>query len=170
MTYELHVNKAGPKEIGTPNYHYYNNLFLCQIIFKGTHAMPNWHDAGNVYLQSSPSPEWQKVIDTVFASGFKSQSRFLAAGSAEIASPENGNFEISSGSVAVNAGTDLSKFNLPGASNESTPDAGALKRGEKMFKVYRSPSEVKVAPAGFFPEPYSKITLPTQYAKGFLNF
>ena len=163
-------NNSVPKEIGTPNYHYYNNLFICQIIFKGTYAMPDWHDAGNVYLQRSPSPEWQKVIDRVFASGFKSQSRFIASGDAGITSPENGNFEISSGSVAVNAGTDLTKFNLPGAFKGKAPDSGALRKGEKMFKVYRSPSEVKAAPAGFFPEPDSKITLPMQYAKGFLKF
>lgn len=164
-------NNAVPKEIGTPNYHYYNNLFICDIIFSGTYAMPDWHDAGNVYLQNTPSSEWQKVMDNVLASGFKSSSRFLTSGKAGIVAPEIGNFEITPDSVAVKAATDISKFNLPGMeANLKLPDTGALQLGEKMFKVYRSPKDIEVVPAGFSPEQNEKIIMPEQFAKGFLKF
>ena len=166
------TNNSVPKEIGTPNYHYYNNLFICNMIHSGTFAIPNWHDAGNVYLCQYPNPEWQSVIDKVFKSGFKSTSRFLSTGDAALKDPANGNFEIAPHSVAVKAGTDISKFNLPGVSTaDKTPsDAGAVPLGSKMFKVYRSPSEVDVLPAGSYPEPATKITLPDHFAKGFLKF
>ena len=166
------TNNSVPKDIGTPNYHYYNNLFLCDMIHSGTFAMPNWHDAGNVYLRKTPNAEWQSIIDSVFKSGFKSSSRFLTSGEAALADPANGNFEIAPNSVAVKAGIDLSKFNLPGVfySGKSTPDAGAVQLGNRMFKVFRSPDEVQVLPAGHHPLPGTKITLPQQFAKGFLKF
>ena len=164
-------NNAVPKNIGTPNYHYYNNIFVCDQIFAGTYADPNWHDAGNVYLKRRNNPYWKKTMDKVFKSGFKSTSKFLEKGNIFLAAPEKGDFTISKESVAVKAGMDLRKFNLPGIEEFSsqTPDAGALQSGKPMFKVFRSPAEVKHLPAGYWPEPGTKLTLPEHFGKGVLK-
>ena len=166
-------NNSVPKEIGTPNYHYYNNFFMCDYIFAGTYAMPDWNDAGNVYLKrtTADSRKWNEVFDRVFASGFKSGSRFLRKGDPGFISKDKDDFRISSDSVAAKAGIDLRKYALPGIEEFSAekPDAGALQVGGTMFKVYRNPSEVDCIPAGEFPKPDQVITLPYHYGKKLLK-
>ena len=158
-------NNAVPKYIGTPNYHYYNNIFLCDYIFSGTYAMPDWHDAGNIYLKRKNNPMWKTVMEKVFKSGFKSESKFLEKGNIAFAAPEKDNFAISENSIAAKAGIDLKQFNLPGTDEFSSRDAGAIPVGKTMFKVYRNPSEVEHLPAGCWPEPGTKLTLPIHYAQ-----
>ena len=162
-------NNAVPKNIGTPNYHYYNNIFLCDYIFAGTYAMPDWHDAGNIYLKRKNNPMWETVIKNVFKSGFKSTSKFLENGNIAFAAPEKDDFSITGNSIAANAGIDLKSFNLPGMEEFSSRDAGAIPVGKPMFKVYRNPSEVKYLPAGYWPEPETALTLPVHYAKDHLK-
>ena len=163
------TNNAVPKEIGTPNYHYYNNIFLCNYIFSGTYAMPNWHDAGNVYLKRLSDPKWKTTLDEVFKSGFKSQSKFLESGNIAFTAPEKDDFSIKNNSAACNAGIDLGKFNLPGMEEFTSRDAGAVPAGKPMFKVFRKPSEVNCLSAGDWPEPETKLILPEKYAKGILK-
>lgn len=162
-------NNAVPKEIGTPNYHYYNNIFLCNYIFAGTYAMPDWHDAGNIYLKRKDDPMWKTVMDKVFNAGFKSQSQFLESGNIAFAAPEKDDFAIKANSIARNAGIDLQKFNLPGMDEFSSRDVGAIPVGKTMFKVFRNPDEGKYLPAGYWPEPDTQLTLPENYARGVLK-
>ena len=164
-------NNAIPKDIGTPNFHYYNNIFVCDCIFAGTYADPDWHDAGNVYIRRNNTKSWQEVMDKVFNSGFKSTSKFLATGKSGFTDLKNGDFSISTASDAIKAGIDMRGFNLPGMEEFSSPspDAGAVQSGKPMFKVFRNPSEVKHLPAGHWPLPGPKLSLPEHFAKHLLK-
>ena len=164
-------NNSVPAEIGTPNYHYYNNFFLCDYIFAGTYAMPDWHDAGNVYLKRKDNEKWESVMKKVFSTNFKSASKFIENGNPGFASTYLDDFSITSKSVAADAGIDLRKYNLPGINDyvSANPDAGAIPVGKKMFKVFRSPNEVDAIPAGCWPKPGTKLQINTNWAKGYLR-
>ena len=164
-------NNSVPVNIGTPNYHYYNNFFLCDYIFAGTYAMPDWHDAGNVYLKRKDNDKWKSVMEKVFGANFKSTSKFLENGNAGFVSTNKNDFSITKDSVAAKAGVDLRTYNLPGIDEYAAknPDAGAVPVGKKTFKVYRNPAEIEVTPAGYWPEPETKLTIPTHYAETLLR-
>ena len=164
-------NNSVPADIGTPNYHYYNNFFLCDYIFAGTYAMPDWHDAGNVYLKRKSNDKWQSVLDKVFKSGFKSTSKFLENGNAGFVSNSDDDFAINANSCAAKAGIDLVKYNLPGMEEfaGTSPDAGAIPVGKATFQVFRVPAEVEHTPAGDWPAPGTKLHIPTNYAQGILK-
>lgn len=110
-------------------------------------------------------------MDKVFKSGFKSTSKFLATGKSGFTDLKNGDFSISQTSDAIKAGIDMRSFNLPGMEEFSSPspDAGAVQSGKPMFKVFRNPSEVKHLPAGHWPLPGTKLSLPEHFAKHLLK-
>ena len=155
---------------GSPNYCFFNNIFVCDAIYGGTHAV-NWRDAGNVYIRRTDTPQWDNSIANAKKHGFKSTSRFLKDAKPEIADAANGNFEISAASPARNAGVDLKKYNLPGVDEfyGSTNDCGAVPYGSKMFKTARRPTEVSHVAAGAWPKPEDKLVLPSGIGTGLIT-
>ena len=155
---------------GNPNYCFFNNIFVCDKIYGGTHAV-NWQDAGNVYICRTPDQSWDESIKSAKAHGFKSTSKFLKDADAGLNDPQNGNFTISSDSPARNSAIDLAAYNLPGVDEffRYTKDCGAVPYGEKMFKTARRPSEVSHVAAGAWPKPGEKLILPTVFGAGLIN-
>ena len=136
---------------GVPNYHFFNNIFVCDKLYAGTNAL-NWHDAGNTYFCRTKSDLWQQTIDKAKSFGFKSTSKFFDHANHGVKDFAKGDFSIAENSPARNAGVDLSKYNLPGIEEFSSRDAGAVPYGKPMFGTFRSKSAVKCPPAGSFPK------------------
>ena len=136
---------------GVPNYHFFNNIFVCDRIYKGTNAL-NWHDAGNTYFRRSAGDEWQQTIEKARKLGFKSSSKFFDHANHGVKEFAKGDFSLAENSPARGAGTDLSKYNLPGIEEFTARDAGAIPYGKTTFKVYRKKSEVNCPEAGSWPE------------------
>ena len=136
---------------GVPNYHYFNNIFVCDKLYAGTNAL-NWHDAGNTYFCRTKSDLWQQTIDKAKSFGFKSASKFFDHANHGVKDFAKGDFSIAENSPARNAGVDLSKYNLPGIEEFSSRDAGAVPYGKPMFGTFRNKSAVKCPPAGSFPK------------------
>lgn len=136
---------------GVPNYHFFNNIFVCDKIYGGTNAL-NWHDAGNVYFRRTNDAIWQQTLDAAKKHGFKSTSLFLGHNNHGVKDFAKGDFSIAENSPARSKGIDLSKYNLPGIEEFSSRDAGAIAYGKATFKTYRKKSEVICPAAGFWPE------------------
>ena len=132
---------------GVKNFHYFNNLFFCDVIYAGTNAL-NWHDAGNVYVCRNPK-NWQKSINEAKKHGFKSTSKFVEKQAPGIKNFAAGDVSLLSGSPAIKAGIDLSKYNLPGCEEFKSRDAGAVSFGSPMFKTFRKKSELPASDLDF---------------------
>lgn len=152
---------------GSPNYCFFNNIFVCDKIYGGTHAV-NWRDAGNVYIRRTPGNGWDESIESAKKHGFKSTSKFLKDLDSGVKNPRNGDFTISENSPARNSAIDLTAFNLPGVDEfyRNTKDCGAVPYGNEMFKTARKPSEVSHVSAGAWPKPGEKLLLPTGFGAG----
>ncbi|MBQ4314743.1 MAG: hypothetical protein IJC21_04810 [Lentisphaeria bacterium] len=150
-------NKVAPNP-GVKNFHYFNNIFVCDKIYGGTDAL-NWQDAGNVYICRTPAQLWQDTLLKAKNAGFKSSSKFIDKPVHGVKDFAKGDFSLNADSPAIKAGIDLSKYALPGVDEFKNRDAGAVESGKPMFKTYRKKSEVKCPEAGFWPAEGSKLTL-----------
>ena len=136
---------------GSPYFHFFNNIFVCDALYGGTDAL-NWKDAGNVFFQRTKSALWQQTIDKAKKAGFKSSSKFFSHDKHGVKDFVKGDFAIAKDSPARNAGIDLTQYSLPGVEEFSSRDTGAVPYGKETFKVFRNKSEVKYPPAGCWPE------------------
>ena len=136
---------------GLKNFHYLNNIFVCDAIYGGSNAL-NWTDAGNTYFRRTNSSLWKLSIDKAKSFGFRSSSKFFDHANHGIRDFKNGDFSLQECSPARNAGIDLSKFALPGIEEFSSRDSGAVPYGKAMFKTYRDKSTLTYPPAGSWPQ------------------
>ena len=136
---------------GVKNFHFLNNIFVCDKIYGGTNAL-NWQDAGNVYFCRTKGALWQKTLDNAKKYGFKSSSKFFDHSNHGVKDFAKGDFSIAENSPARGAGIDLSKYNLPGLEEFSARDAGAIPYGKSTFETFRDKSKINVPAAGTFPE------------------
>ena len=130
-------NNKVAKTPGIKNFHFLNNIFVCDKIYGGTNAL-NWHDEGNVYFCRTPGDLWKQTIDKAKKFGFKSTSKFLNHANHGVKDFAKGDFTITENSPARGAGADLSKYNLPGTEEFSARDAGAIPYGKAMFETFRT--------------------------------
>ncbi len=147
-------NNKIPVGIGTPNYHFFNNLFHCRGWFEGGFAKPDWKGDFNVYIRRGEGGrEWEEGMALAARQGIDRRSLWLAASPSGFSNPEAGDFSLTADSPARKRGCDLQKtlgVELPGA-NGITPDCGALPYGEPMPRLPR-PDDGK-DPAGSWPGP-----------------
>ncbi len=164
--------------IGTPNYHYYNNLFWCQSPWgnSGKSVDPNWRGDHNVWLRRGTSGGWDSGQDLLLKLGLDAHSLF------DTAAPgfrDEADFALTADSPARGRGGNLRKLldhPLPGLSDNPTPDCGALQYGEPMPVLPRPVAVALDPPAGTWPaadvvrkEPWSGPNLLTNgdFATGF---
>lgn len=139
--------------IGTPRYHYYNNLFWCVFPWanSGKSVDPNWQGDYNVWLRRGNDQRWDQTKDILLKLGLDAHSLFAAdkpgfRGERDLA--------LTADSPARGRGGDLRKLigaELPGLSGGPTPDCGALEFGQPM-PVLPRPAELALdPPAGTWP-------------------
>jgi len=164
--------------IGTPNYHYFNNLFYCQSPWgnSGKSVDPNWHGDYNVWLRRGDSGGWDQTKALLLKLGLDTHSLF---GTAEPGFESESSFSLTAHSPARGRGGDLRKLvaqPLPGLSDSPTPDCGALQFGEPMPVLPRPDAVALDPPAGTWPaadvvrkDPWSGPNLLSNgdFAKGF---
>lgn len=143
--------------IGTPNYHYHNNLFHCARWWgnHGDSVEPNWHGDHNVYCRRGDSRAWDEGISLAARLGLDPSSLWTedAPGFRDLA---NRDVSLLPDSPAIGRGGDLRAIigvDLPGLPDKHPPDAGALQLGEAMPVLPRPREEVAVEPAGSWPGP-----------------
>lgn len=141
--------------IGTPNYHFFNNLFHCNGWWgnTGNSVEPNWSGDFNVYSQREEGRTWDEDQARAAALGLDRNSLwtldapgFRDADARDVSLTEN--------SPARGRGGDLRTllgFELPGLAEGANPDAGALQFGEPMPVLPRRRADVPVVEAGFWP-------------------
>jgi hypothetical protein len=145
--------------IGTPNYHYFNNLFWCNYWWKnvGKSPEPNWKGDYNVYVRREDGNAWNDGKALAAKLGLDAHSvwttdapGFVDANSRDVRLTET--------SPARGRGADLSKLfgkPLPGCEpgyfTGSAPDCGAIQFGKPMPVLPRKPSDVNAPPAGTWP-------------------
>ncbi|MFB3882930.1 MAG: NosD domain-containing protein [Armatimonadota bacterium] len=159
-------------QIGTPNYHYYNNLFWCrrpQWLTPDSTTPPNWTADYNVYVcrgdacdpgWSEMYTDWEQGRAEIAKRRQDVHSRWLERGLPGFADFAHKDVSLTSDSPARGQGTDLSRLfdkPLPGCPpgyfQGGAPDAGALQFGEPMPRLPRKPEEVDCPPAGSWPPP-----------------
>lgn len=143
--------------IGTPNYHYFNNLFHCSRWWgnAGESVEPNWRGDYNVYCRRGDSRGWDEGISLAARLGLDPSSLWTE-NSPGFRDLGNRDVSLLAGSPALGRGGDLRAIlgvDLPGLPDKQTPDAGALQSGEAMPVLPRPRDEVPVAPAGTWPGP-----------------
>lgn len=147
--------------IGTPNYHYFNNLFICGRWFgrTGNPLNPNWKGDYNVYVRQGESPGWE--IDKALAVelGMEQHSTWVESAAAF---PDWKKKDVTLGkdSPALGKGVDLSSYfgrPLPGCEpgyfKGKAPDAGALAEGQPVPVIPRRAADVKTPVSGSWPGP-----------------
>ncbi len=150
-------NNAVPPHIGTPNYHYFNNIFYCEHLFvpeRPDLAAPDWQEKGNLFIRRGKNPLWERNRQEAAKRNFGKNSRYLTDVSPGFRNEALQDFSITADSPARNAGADISMYGLPGLDTflrkDGSSDAGALPFGTPMLCVPRSPEAVRAPPAGFF--------------------
>lgn len=150
--------------IGTPNYHYFNNLFWCVYWWgnSGNSVEPNWRGDHNVYVRRDADARWDKGIALARRLGLDGSSLFTGGdpGFADFAKHD---VSLRPEGPARGGGGDLVKLlgrELPGLLPGETPDAGALQFGEPMPDLPRAPEMVQTAPAGTWPGPDARRAEP----------
>ncbi len=155
-----HLSVTG---VGTPNYHFYNNLFWCEVpIYVSEHSVaPDWSADGNIYVKRGAKDYWPERRKLALCGGRDQHSRWVESGSPPgFADFEKHDVRLTADSPARGLGADLSRLfgkPLPGCEpgyfRGDAPDAGALQFGESMPKLPRRPEEVECPPAGAWPGP-----------------
>ncbi len=147
--------------IGTPNYHYFNNLFWCAYWWRnsGESVPPNWKGDNNVYVRRGADPRWDETRKLAAKLGLDARSLWAEGdpGFADLAARD---VTLEPDSPARKRGADLSRRfgkSLPGCEpgyfQGEAPDAGALPFGSPAPRLPRKPGEVNAAPAGTWPGP-----------------
>jgi len=148
--------------IGTPGYHFHNNLFWCRVPLwvSGRSVPPNWAADYNVYVRRDEDENWQERKQQLRGFGMDAHSRWVEGGSPCFTDVVNHDVRLTADSPARCQGADLSKLfgkPLPGCEagyfTGDAPDVGALQFGEKTPVLPRRPEEVDCPPAGWWPEP-----------------
>ncbi|WP_043588588.1 right-handed parallel beta-helix repeat-containing protein [Geminisphaera colitermitum] len=156
--------------IGVPNYHFYNNLFWCEVWWRGVPKAkpsipPNWKGDHNVYLRRGDNPAWTDGEAQAHSLGIDRHGFFTttpAASPSGFTNPDAGDVSLRADSPARGRGADLTTLfgkPLPGCEpgyfEGTAPDAGALPEGRPMPRLPRLRSEVEaeMEPAGSWPGP-----------------
>jgi hypothetical protein len=148
--------------IGTPNYHFYNNLFWCRRAqyVSPTSPPPNWAADYNVYVCRGDHLRWVDTKQAVLDRGQDLHSQWIESGPPGFVDFAHQDVRLTANSPARGRGADLSTLfgkPLPGCQpgyyHGSAPDAGALQFGEPMPRLPRRPEEVDCPPAGTWPGP-----------------
>ena len=143
------VKNNSVKTSGLKNFHYLNNIFVCDAVYGGSNTL-TWHDAGNVYFCRTPGELWKKSIENAKKYGLKSTSKFFDNANHGVRDFAKGNFTLTEESPVRKAGVDLNKLALPGIEEFSSQDAGAIPFGKSMFETCRK--NIDVPEAGTWPE------------------
>ncbi|MDH7570249.1 MAG: right-handed parallel beta-helix repeat-containing protein, partial [Armatimonadota bacterium] len=150
--------------IGTPNYHYYNNLFWCTRWWgnSGPSVEPNWKGDYNVYVRRGTDRRWETDRELAARLGLDRNSLWTE-GDPGFRDVEKGDLSLTAQSPARGRGADLSKLlgkPLPGCEpgyfSGTAPDAGALPFGTPMPRLPRLPETVSAPPAGSWPGPEAR--------------
>jgi hypothetical protein len=148
--------------IGTPNYHYYNNLFWCKGWWgnSGKSVDPNWKGDYNVYVRRETDPRWDTGRELAARLGLDAHSLWVTSGDPSFTDAAGRDASLKADSPARGRGVDLSSFlgkPLPGCEpgyfTGPAPDCGAVPFGSPMPKLPRTPAQVEVVPAGSWPGP-----------------
>jgi hypothetical protein len=149
--------------IGTPNYHYFNNLFWCEVWWRSSpknqpSILPNWQGDHNVYVRRGQHPDWETAEAQAHSLGMDRNGAFVS-GDPGFTDSSAGDYSLRADSVARARGVDLSSHfsePLPGADPGyfagSAPDAGALQYGQPFPEIPRSRASFNVPPAGSWPD------------------
>ncbi|EIP98991.1 hypothetical protein OpiT1DRAFT_03494 [Opitutaceae bacterium TAV1] len=151
--------------IGVPDYHYFNNLFWCEVWWRGVPRAnpsipPNWKGDHNVYTRRGDNPAWAGSESQAHALGIDRHGIFTTGdpGFADIAA---GNVSLRADSPARARGADLSVLfskPLPGCEpgyfTGPAPDAGALAYGQALPQIPRPRTSIEneSPPAGTWPD------------------
>jgi len=133
------TNNGVPKDVGTPNYFYVNNVFLCETWFRGNFAQPDWHGVYNLFFRRGTSPEWES--SRALAKSLKKEEHSLWS---EEKLP-GGDWE----SLLIpdqyrRRAADPEKFcgrTLPGIDRSKPFYAGAVRPGEQLPAIPRTRAE-----------------------------
>ncbi|WP_052362387.1 GDSL-type esterase/lipase family protein [Geminisphaera colitermitum] len=128
--------------IGTPNYHFYNNLWHPTHWFlnaeQGGSVEPNWKADGNVYARQGTDARWTEGIEYAKRLGLDAHSLWTEE-QPGFRDEKTKDFSLTEKSVARARGIDLSRHIgdplpacAPGYFSGEAPDAGALSWGEVM--------------------------------------
>ena len=155
----IHSNKVFG--IGTPNYHYFNNLFWCEYWWgnTGVSVPPNWKGDYNVYARRGANPRWEETR-AIAAQQMLDGNSLWTQGNPGFISLEKRDVSLATNSPARGRGIDLHKLPgiaLPGLPPGPAPDAGALQWGEAMPQLPRRPQDVNASPAGTWPGPEAEV-------------
>jgi hypothetical protein len=145
--------------IGTPNYHYFNNLFwnVFWLSSVGNSVPPNWKGDYNVYARREKDARWDKSRALATELGFDKHSLWTeSAPGFKNASALD--FSLTADSPARGRGANLSTLfgtPLPGCEpgyfKGNAPDAGALQFGESMPTLPRRKTDLNLVAAGQWP-------------------
>lgn len=148
------VSSSKVNGIGTPNYHYLNNLFWCRYWFLNSSATePNWHGDFNVIARHEKDSRWPRMRALAARLKLDEHSLWTEAdpGFTDFA---KGDLSLREESPARGRGADLSRLPgqpLPGCEpgyfTGQAPDAGAVAFGRPMPRLPRKREEVTGLPA-----------------------
>jgi hypothetical protein len=166
-TSDVAINHLSVTGVGTPGYHFDNNLFRCRSAFWASEGSvpPNWSADHNVYVRRQPNRGWAEAKQALLARGQDQHSRWVEADAPGFVDLAGGDVRLTADSPARGQGADLSTrygTPLPGCSpgyfKGASPDAGALQFGEPRPRLPRRPEEVTCPPAGAWPGPEADAT------------
>ena len=155
--------------IGTPNYHFYNNLFWCEypLMVSRRSTPPNWTADYNVYVRREDDGRWQERKQQLESMKQDAHSLWVETGGPGFADFTKQDVSLTPDSPTRARGADLSKLfgkPLPGCEpgyfTGPAPDCGALQFGQPMPRVPRRPEEVNAPPAGSWPGPEADSPAP----------
>ena len=97
--------------IGTPNYHYFNNLFWCDYWWgdSGPSVKPNWKGDYNVFVRRGENPRWDETKLLAAAQKIDEHSLWTT-GDPGFANWEKHDLSLKNDSPARNRGADLKKL------------------------------------------------------------
>jgi hypothetical protein len=148
--------------VGTPQYHFENNLFWCRAPFwvSDDSLPPNWLADHNVYVRRSDDEHWGERKEQAIGREQDRHSQWVEEGLPGFVDFEKHDVRLTADSPARERGADLSALfdkPLPGCQpgyfQGVAPDAGALQYGEPMPRLPRRPEEVECPEAGTWPQP-----------------
>ena len=145
--------------IGTPNYHYFNNLFYCAFWWRndGSTVQPNWKGDYNVFVRRGQDARWESTHQLATQLGIDSHSLWIE-GDPGFTDFSAHDVSLKRDSPARHRGADLTQLvgqPLPGFdsldSADRMPDAGAVRYGAPMPHLPRDSDATGVPPAGSWP-------------------
>jgi predicted SnoaL-like aldol condensation-catalyzing enzyme len=148
--------------VGTPQYHFENNLFWCALPFwvSNDSLLPNWMADHNVYVRLGEHERWRERKEAVLDREQDLHSKWVEDGLPGFVDFAKHDVRLTADSPARGQGADLSTLfgkPLPGCApgyfSGAAPDAGALQFGEPMPTLPRRPEDVTCPPAGSWPIP-----------------